>query len=429
MDKFTFNRLIENPALVKSEHVKALQKIVEQYPYCQPAKILLTKAANLAGHMNYEKFLHESSAGMLDRKKLKYWISLTEESIVPEYTVTSITQSAYQANDLEKPVEGEVKIPAVKSYKGPDQDDILRNLEETLSALRQARNIAAGINKDDSELVSVPQVNIFEQVLPFEQLTTPEPVKAPIIREEEEIVEKEKEKEKEEVVKVQEQETEQVEEKIVLQKPEWVKRDKKALPQSLISDFVKTERPEEKKIDLFATPAETEFFDYKEFTAVQKNNHEERLSKDQEKIDQIAKDFPSTATTPQHIESSQSGDIISSNGEAEFLLNYLEHNKRKRRLKNISKDKVNSILNKFIQDEPSIKPAQKMTIAPVEDDLSETSSRLNTLPASENFAQLLILQGKYSKAIEVFEELILKNPEKRPYFVSRIEDLKNNLYS
>ncbi|MDB5256975.1 MAG: hypothetical protein JWM14_1670, partial [Chitinophagaceae bacterium] len=317
-----------------------------------------------------------------------------------------------QANDLEK-TDTEIK-PIVKSYKGPDQDDILRNLEETLSALRQARNVAAGINKDDSELVSVPQVNIFEKVLPFEQLTTTE--HAAVEEEKKEIIQ-EKEKEKEE------------EEKIVLQKPEWIKRDKKALPQSLISDFVKTERPEEKKIDLFATPAETEFFDYKEFTAVQKSNHDERLSKDQEKIDEIAKDFPSTETTPQHIESSQSGDIISSNGEADFLLSYLEHNKRKRRLKNISKDKVNSILNKFIQDEPSIKPAQKMTIAPVEDDLSETSSRLNTLPASENFAQLLILQGKYSKAIEVFEELILKNPEKRPYFVSRIEDLKNNLYS
>ncbi len=425
MDKFTFNRLIENPALVKSDHVKALQKIVEQYPYCQPAKILLTKAANLAGHMNYEKFLHESSAGMLDRKKLKYWISLTEESIVPEYTVTPIEQTAYLANDFEKPVEAEVKTSSIKSYKGPDQDDILRNLEETLSALRQARNVAAGINKDDSELVSVPQVNIFEQVLPFEQLTIPEPAKTPIIREEKIA---EKEKEKEEALHVAQTETSEPE-TIVLQKPEWIKRDKKILPQSLINDFIKTEHPVEKKIDLFASPAETEFFDYKDFTAVQKNNHEERLSKDQEKIDEIAKDFPSTESTPQHIESSQSGDIISSNGEAEFLLNYLEHNKRKRRLKNISKDKVNSILNKFIQDEPTIKPAQKMTIAPVEDDLSETSSRLNSLPASENFAQLLILQGKYSKAIEVFEELILKNPEKRPYFVSRIEDLKNNLYS
>ncbi len=406
MDKFTFNRLIENPALVKSEHVKALQKIVEQYPYCQPAKILLTKAANLAGHMNYERFLHESSAGMLDRKKLKYWISLTDESIIPEYKVAPIEQTVYQANDLEKPVETEVKQTAAKAYKGPDQDHILRNLEETLSALRQARNRAAGINKDDSELVSVPQVNIFEKVLPFEQLTVPE---NPTTEHKEEPT--------------------QEKEKIVLQKPDWAKRDKKALPQSLINDFVKTEHPEEKKIDLFAAPAETEFFDYKEFATVQKNNLIDRLSKDKEKIDEIAKDFPSTEATPHHIESSQSGDIISSNGEAEFLLNYLEHNKRKRRLKNISKDKVNSILNKFIQDEPTIKPAQKMTIAPVEDDLSETSSRLNSLPASENFAQLLILQGKYSKAIEVFEELILKNPEKRPYFVSRIEDLKNNLYS
>jgi len=426
LDKFTFNRLIENPALVKSEHVKALQKIVEQYPYCQPAKILLTKSAHLAGHMNYEKFLHESSAGMMDRKKLKYWLSLTEESIVPEYTVIPVGQTSDLAKDLGKAPETAITAPAAKTYKAPEQNDILRNLEETLSALRQARNIAAGINKDDSELVSVPQVNIFENVLPFEQLTTAE--KEEVEKEKEEvivqIVEKPNEQEQTPVEKKEEPE------KIVLQKPEWIKRDKKALPLSLINDFIKTEHPEEKKVDLFSAPFDqTEFFDYKDFATVQKNNHIDRLSKDQEKVDEIAKDFPSSEATPNHIESSQSGDIISSNGEAEFLLNYLEHNKKKRRLKNISKDKVNSILNKFIQDEPTIKPAQKMTIAPVEDDLAESSSKLNSLPASENFAQLLILQGKYSKAIEVFEELILKNPEKRPYFVSRIEDLKNNLYS
>ena len=409
MDKFTFNRLIENPALIKSEHVKALQKIVEQYPYCQPAKILLTKAANLAGHMNYERFLHESSAGMLDRKKLKYWISLTEEDITPEYTITTMEQTALQANNLERSVEAVTLIPSIKPFKNiTDQDDILRNLEETLSALRQARNVAAGINKDDSELVSVPKVNIFEQVLPYEQLTRPE---HPRVEESK----KEKEKEKEE--------------KVIFEKPEWIKRDKKILPQSLINDFIKTEHPVEKKIDLFSTPEQTEFFDYKEFTIVQKDSQIDRLSKDKKKIEEIAKDFPTTDATSNHIESSQSGEIISSNGEAEFLLNYLEHNKKKRRLKNISKDKVNFILNKFIQDEPSIKPAQKTALAAVEDDLSETSSRLNNVPASENFAQLLVLQGKYSKAIEVFEELILKNPEKRPYFVSRIEDLKNNLYS
>lgn len=416
MDKFTFNRLIENPALVKQEHVKALQKIVEQYPYCQPAKILLTKAAHVAGHMNYEKFLHQASAGMLDRKKLKYWISLQAVDPIPTATTESIadtlpSESVPTDQKEEQQVIQPQKIiaPAIVSHS--QQDDILRNLEETLSALRQARNIAAGIHEDDSELVTVPPVNIFEKVLPYEQLSVPQ----------------EKTEEEKSVVHDNE---DSATPKTVEKPTEWVKRDKKALPQTLINDFIKNENPEEKKIDLFSKPVEqSEFFDYKELAVVQKNNQLHRLSKDKEKVDEIAKDFPEQTSTPQHLESSQSGDIISSDGEAEFLLNYLDHNKRKRRIKNISKDKVNSILNKFIQEEPSIKPAQKMTISQVEEDLSESSSKLNSLPASENFAQLLILQGKYSKAIEVFEELILKNPEKRSYFVSRIEDLKNNLYS
>ncbi|HSZ72112.1 MAG TPA: hypothetical protein VK750_05510 [Cytophagaceae bacterium] len=399
MDKFTFNRLIENPALVKPEHVKALQKIVEQYPYCQPAKILLTKSAYMAGHMTYEKMLHQASAGMLDRKKLKYWISLTDESVISQYSTTAPDDEASRPKLAETLAPDTFVSSFAPINKATEQDDLLRNLEETLSSLRQARNRAAGINKDDSELVSVPQVNIFEKVLPFEQLPTPDAA-------------------------------EKTNDVTSPKKIDWPKRDKKILPQSLINDFIKTEHPEDKKMDLFSMPPEqSEFFDYTEFKEVQKNTITDRLLKDKEKVEEIAKDFPVADVTPSHIESSQSGDIVSTSNEVDFLLSYLEHNKRKRRLKNISKDKVNLILNKFIQEEPTIKPAQKMTVPAVEEDLSEQSSRLENLPASENFAQLLILQGKYSKAIEVFEELMLKNPEKKPYFASRIEDLKNNLYS
>ena len=49
---------------------------------------------------------------------------------------------------------------------------------------------------------------------------------------------------------------------------------------------------------------------------------------------------------------------------------------------------------------------------------------LNNL-LTENLAQIFIKQGKLQKAINIYNELICKFPEKKAYFVSCIEELKN----
>lgn len=53
----------------------------------------------------------------------------------------------------------------------------------------------------------------------------------------------------------------------------------------------------------------------------------------------------------------------------------------------------------------------------------------NKMPVSETLANIFILQGNYPKAIYVFEQLSLLNPEKKAYFASQIKLIKkkNNL--
>lgn len=386
MDKFNFNKLVENPFLVKSDHVKALQKIVEVYPYCQPARILLTKAMHLAGNLNYEKTLNQTSAGMIERQKLKYWINNTGES-----------------NDIVAETHTEIAKPALaplslnRVYRGPDRtppaEDLFKSVEENLLALRQTRNKAAGL-EDEEAIVSVPQVNIFEKILPFEQLP-------PITEKKEE-------------------------------KTPFIKRNKKELPQGLINDFVKTETTSREFLSNPFKPAmeNVEFFDYKDYKEAQKQGKQHVPSKDQEKINDIAQDFPESLGEPSSgMESSSMGESISEQTEAEMLLNYLEHTKKKKRVQSISKEKVNAILSRFIQEEPTIKPASQSLDNLTEEDLSHRSTRLQAVPPSENFAELLALQGKFARAIDVFEELVLKYPEKKHYFATRIEELKHKLDS
>lgn len=57
-------------------------------------------------------------------------------------------------------------------------------------------------------------------------------------------------------------------------------------------------------------------------------------------------------------------------------------------------------------------------------DLSEKSTILNDNTVSESFAKLLIRQNKKKEAIEIYQKLMLKFPDKKTYFADQIAQLK-----
>ncbi|MDF2158537.1 hypothetical protein [Algoriphagus sp. CAU 1675] len=58
------------------------------------------------------------------------------------------------------------------------------------------------------------------------------------------------------------------------------------------------------------------------------------------------------------------------------------------------------------------------------ENLAAKSTEINDKLISESFAKLLEKQGKSDKAIEIYEKLSLKFPDKRTYFADLIENLK-----
>jgi len=105
-----------------------------------------------------------------------------------------------------------------------------------------------------------------------------------------------------------------------------------------------------------------------------------------------------------------------------LLLEYLSYldNKRQKR----DRKKEEEIIEKFIKEDPSIPQLSPDKLPEQTEDLSEKSTKITKTPASENFARILLLQGKRDKALEIYEELILKYPEKSAYFAAKIEELK-----
>jgi hypothetical protein len=89
-----------------------------------------------------------------------------------------------------------------------------------------------------------------------------------------------------------------------------------------------------------------------------------------------------------------------------------------------------NIIDRFIAAEPRLGPLRatpgKSDEEP-EDLLQKRQPNAATGPVTESFAQILVRQGKVGQAIEVYEKLCLKKPEKTAYFAQKIDELKAQL--
>jgi hypothetical protein len=92
-------------------------------------------------------------------------------------------------------------------------------------------------------------------------------------------------------------------------------------------------------------------------------------------------------------------------------------------LKNLSKQAQADLIDKFISSSPRIEPKREKTDQPVED-LSQQYTEVKGGFVTETLARIYVNQGYYSKAIDIYEKLCLKFPEKSGYFATQMERIK-----
>ncbi|OKL41448.1 hypothetical protein [Pontibacter flavimaris] len=84
------------------------------------------------------------------------------------------------------------------------------------------------------------------------------------------------------------------------------------------------------------------------------------------------------------------------------------------------------IIDQFLKINPRLKTLNNIRLKPEpQEDLSLKSSKIKRGMASESLANIFLQQGKVKKAIKIYEQLILKSPEKKSYFAEQIEKLQN----
>ena len=86
-----------------------------------------------------------------------------------------------------------------------------------------------------------------------------------------------------------------------------------------------------------------------------------------------------------------------------------------------------AIIERFLQQQPRLRAA---VAPPAPDDeqadLSVTSTSATPALASESLALIMVRQGKMTKAIEIYERLMVRQPEKKTYFAAQIDQLKHS---
>ena len=83
------------------------------------------------------------------------------------------------------------------------------------------------------------------------------------------------------------------------------------------------------------------------------------------------------------------------------------------------------LINNFLRRQPRLtRPAMLPPAASVQADLSVRSTRAEPDLVSESLARILVRQGKTARAIEIYEKLMVKQPEKMAYFTAQIKQLQ-----
>lgn len=102
-----------------------------------------------------------------------------------------------------------------------------------------------------------------------------------------------------------------------------------------------------------------------------------------------------------------------------LLLAYIRNNQPKPAASSLD------LINRFLKTQPRIKtPAGVPLPAEEQADLSARSTSGAPALASESLAKIMVKQGKKDKAIEIYERLMERQPEKKAYFAEQIQQLQ-----